>query len=182
MLQTQQLYAHMDTDLKVTLRDKLDAIAPEYGLLDLVYPSFVGTLTSDILPRHSCSCWLQVRCHGYATPPVSAADAVDGLSSLLDAATGLRIEVEVDGARHGGEWFGGGKVWHANGRWNVDAEDSAKPKEGGGEGEGEDVQDEEEEDGKRISEFTKNFWNAFDALSEYVSPSLSHVIAFRCTY
>ncbi|KZV71906.1 CDC45-like protein [Peniophora sp. CONT] len=148
VLQTQQLYAHMDTDLKKALREKLDDIAPEYGLLDLVYPSFV-------------------RCHGYATPPLSAADAVDGLSALLDAATGVRIEVEVDGARHGGEWFGGGKVWRANGRWNVNDEEGGKTDGNTENHDGENgAADDEENEGKENSEFTKNFWNAFDALSD----------------
>ena len=111
----------------------------------------------------------QVRCHGYAIPPLSAADAVDGLSALLDAATGVRIEVEVDGARHGGEWFGGGKVWRANGRWNVDDEEGRKTNGTGGDGDDENAAaDEEQDEGKENSAFTKNFWNAFDALSEYV--------------
>jgi len=35
-----QHYAHIDMDLKHPLRDKLDAIAPEYGMIELTYPSF----------------------------------------------------------------------------------------------------------------------------------------------
>jgi len=73
----------MDMDLKHQLRDKLDAIAPEYGMIELTYPSCV-------------------RCYGYHMQPLSAADAVDALNALLDAATGVRIEIEADGARNGG--------------------------------------------------------------------------------
>lgn len=133
----------MDMDLKNQLRDKLDAIAPEYGMVELTYPSFV-------------------RCYGYHMQPLSAADAVDALNALLDAATGVRIEVETDGARNGGEWFGGARVWRATGRWGV-----SESKENTG------VRDQEEEhamDGKedegRESCLVRNFWNAFDALEE----------------
>ncbi|ETW85742.1 hypothetical protein HETIRDRAFT_310882 [Heterobasidion irregulare TC 32-1] len=100
--QTQQPYSHMDMDLKRELRTKLDAIAPEYGMVDLTYPSFV-------------------RCYGYHMQPLSAADAVEVLEALLDAATGVRIEVEVEGARNGGEWFGGGHGdwWVTRNFWNA---------------------------------------------------------------
>ncbi|KAI0306549.1 CDC45 family [Multifurca ochricompacta] len=133
--QTQQLYAHMDMDLKRQLRDKLDAIAPEYGMIELTYPSFV-------------------RCYGYHMQPLSAADAVDVLNALLDAANGVRIEVGVDGARHGGEWFGSGHVWRAAGRWtNVR-----------GRSQGEEHVEEAEEEHE--SWLVRNFWNAFDALED----------------
>ncbi|KAF7338690.1 Cell division control protein 45 [Mycena venus] len=94
ILQTQQPYSHMDMDLKKTLVQKLNDIAPEYGLIELTYPSFM-------------------RCFGYRSQPLSAADAVEGVSALLDVAEGIKLEVEVEGARNGGEWFGGGKVWEA---------------------------------------------------------------------
>src|SRR5579863_604746 len=135
----------MDMDLKRQLRDKLDAIAPEYGMIELTYPSFV-------------------RCYGYHMQPLSAADAVDALNALLDAATGVRIEVEVDGARNGGEWFGGGGVWRAAGRWGG-PETNEK---GGVRGLGQ-----QEEEGNATGErgvegrescLVRNFWNAFDAL------------------
>ena len=73
----------MDMDLKYQLRDKLDAIAPEYSMVELTHPSFV-------------------RYYGYHMQPLSATDAVDALNALLDAATGVRIEVEADGGRNGG--------------------------------------------------------------------------------
>ncbi|KAK4686203.1 cell division control protein 45, partial [Tremellales sp. Uapishka_1] len=81
--QCQQAYAHMDMDLKRHLRLKLDSIAPEYGLVELVYPSFTRTF-------------------GFQLSSLSAADAVEGLSALLEAAHGVRMEVEVEGGRGGG--------------------------------------------------------------------------------
>ncbi|KAI0319793.1 CDC45-like protein [Amylostereum chailletii] len=147
-MQTQQSYAHMDMDLKRDLRSKLEAIAPEYGMVDLSYPSFV-------------------RCYGYHMQPLSAVDAVEALTALLDAATGVHMEVEIEGARHGGEWFGGGRVWKAPGKWNV--EERPRKADDGERQAGEDVQNDEgeDEDSKdREPWLVKNFWNAFDALSD----------------
>lgn len=151
----------MDMDLKRELRTKLDAIAPEYGMVDLTYPSFV-------------------RCYGYHMQPLSAADAVEVLEALLDAATGVRIEVEVEGARNGGEWFGGGRVWRAGGRWGEDDKDKKKEMdkangiggEGGGGGPNVNGQASEEDEidagDKQDGDWwvTRNFWNAWDALNE----------------
>ena len=134
----------MDMDLKRQLRDKLDAIAPEYGMIELTYPSFV-------------------RCYGYHMQPLCAADAVDTLNALLDAATGVKIEIDADGARNGGEWFGGGRVWRAAGRWGVpETKENTSTRIHG--------QDEEQAAGEggeaRGSWLVRNFWNAFDALEE----------------
>ena len=139
----------MDMDLKRQLRDKLDAIAPEYGMVELTYPSFV-------------------RCYGYHTQPLSAADAVDALNALLDAATGVRIEVEADGVRNGGEWFGGARVWRAAGRWGVP---TAQEKESLRDRSQEEelaaaAEAEAEKQEERESWLVRNFWNAFDALEE----------------
>jgi cell division control protein 45 len=136
----------MDMDLKRQLRDKLDAIAPEYGMIELTYPSFV-------------------RCFGYHMQPLSAADAVDVLNALLDAATGVRIEVEADGVRNGGEWFGGGRVWRAAGRWGVPKTKEKASVHGHGQRE-ELAAEAETEQGERESWLVRNFWNAFDALEE----------------
>lgn len=146
----------MDLDLKNSLRSKLEAIAPEYGLLELSYPSFT-------------------RCFGYRSAPLSAADAVEGISALLDVAGGVRIEVEVEGARNGGEWFGGGRVWETDRRHRgehgaigeapMHGDEAANAKQAGLEGE----QGDDDEQGKMdVPWWTKNFWTAFDALSEYV--------------
>ena len=147
----------MDIDLKSSLRSKLESIAPEYGLLELSYPSFT-------------------RCFGYRSPPLSAADAVEAISALLDVAGGVRMEVEVEGARNGGEWFGGGKVWEVEarrGERRVGEREDREVGEGGGEGnrrvEGPDgeVEGAEKEVGKvEVEWWKKNFWTAFDALSE----------------
>ncbi|KAJ7724088.1 CDC45-like protein [Mycena maculata] len=161
LLQTQQPYSHMDMDLKKSLVTKLNDIAPEYGLIELSYPSFM-------------------RCFGYRSQPLSAADAVEGISALLDVAGGLRMEVEVEGARNGGEWFGGGKVWEAthnardNGRRKREERENippaghtaaaTKPKRIG---EREELDDDAEAEGtKDVQWWVKNFWTAFDALSD----------------
>lgn len=138
----------MAMDLKRELRDKLEAIAPEYGMVELSYPSFV-------------------RCYGYHTQPLAAADAVEALNALLDAATGLTMEVEVVGARNGGEWFGGGRVWQASGRWASEIIEKQRKKERQVEGEGEGVvldEDGTADEGK--SYLARNFWSAFEALTE----------------
>ncbi|KAG8217392.1 CDC45 family [Butyriboletus roseoflavus] len=149
--QTQQLHAHMDLDLKHQLRSKLDTIAPEYGLVELTYPSFV-------------------RCFGYRAPPLSAADAVEAVSALLDVAGGIRMEVEVEGARHGGEWFGSGRVWEGSKHAINETPESRERGEGvntNGEGDGENPDGTEER--TEVSWWVRNFWAAYDALADIVS-------------
>ncbi|KAJ7632171.1 CDC45-like protein [Roridomyces roridus] len=162
LLQTQQPYSHMDMDLKKSLVTKLGEIAPEYGLVELSYPSFM-------------------RCFGYRSQPLSAADAVEGISALLDVAGGLRMEVEVEGSRNGGEWFGGGKLWEATGgsrdtgrrkreeRENIPpAGAAAVSNKSKRIGEGEEDEDAQAEGTKEVQWWVKNFWTAFDALSDIV--------------
>ena len=150
----------MDMDLKRTLRNQLDAIAPEYGLTELSFPSFV-------------------RCYGYHMPPLSAIDAVEALQALLDAATGVHIEVEVDGARHGGEWFGGGRVWQAPGKWSTD-DGSHRKVDAGGELEEPrtDGQGEADDNKNREPWLVRNFWNAFDALYEWVPINARLIVSY----
>ncbi|OZJ06275.1 hypothetical protein BZG36_00775 [Bifiguratus adelaidae] len=62
----QQIYVYMDVELKKILRQKLESVAPQYGLDNIIYRSFV-------------------RQHGYKCS-ISASDAVYGLSALLSAA------------------------------------------------------------------------------------------------
>ncbi|KAJ7470263.1 CDC45-like protein [Mycena latifolia] len=158
--QTQQPYPHMDMDLKKSLIRKLNDIAPEYGLVELSYPSFM-------------------RCFGYRSQPLSAADAVEGVSALLDVAEGLRLEVEVEGARNGGEWFGGGKVWEATSnaragrrkreeRENIPPTGRQDPNAPAAKAKqiGEETDDNPDADGKDVQWWVKNFWTAFDALSD----------------
>ncbi|KAJ7184280.1 CDC45-like protein [Mycena filopes] len=175
ILQTQQPYSHMDMDLKKTLLQKLNVIAPEYGLVELSYPSFM-------------------RCFGYRSQPLSAADAVEGVSALLDVAGGIKMEVDVEGARNGGEWFGGGKVWEAaatardNSRRKREERENIPPGGQGaagaakakpvGEG-GEVDEDAEGEGSKEVQWWVKNFWTAFDALSD-IGP-LRHALNLSMT-
>lgn len=147
----------MDMDLKKGLVNKLNEIAPEYGLIELTYPSFM-------------------RCFGYQSQPLSAADAVEGVSALLDVASGVRMELEVEGARNGGEWFGGSKLWEGpSGRRRRDDERENVPPGGRVSGLGEtkvkplrDGTDGNELEAGRseVEWWVKNFWDAYDALSE----------------
>lgn len=144
LAQCQQSYSHMDTDLKRELRQKMEDIAPEYGLLELSYPSFV-------------------RSFGYKFQPLCAADVVDGVSALLEAAGGLRVDIEVEGARNGGEWFGTGRQWvmrRDDNKENVPIRSNGHggPKPNGANGDAEEWQEDEW--------WKNNFWVAFDALGK----------------
>lgn len=146
--QTQQPYSHMDLDLKKDLIKKLNDFAPEYELLELLYPSFI-------------------RCYGYHSQPLSAADAVEGIGALLDIAGGVRMEVEIEGARNGGEWFGAGSLWEASkyeqeGGRKADVANRAD-REAGEEG------TETTAKGIQVPWWVKNFWAAHDALADITS-------------
>lgn len=143
----------MDMALKKDLHAKLEAITPEYGMVELSYASFT-------------------RCAGYRASPLSAADGVEAVSALLDAAGGVRLEIEVEGARNGGEWFGGGHVWQLGGmqgsRWRDEERENIPP---GGQAaltQKPNVEEEgEEEQGKKqVQWWVRNFWTAFDSLNE----------------
>ncbi|KAF8654220.1 hypothetical protein AX16_003744 [Volvariella volvacea WC 439] len=162
--QTQQPYHHMDLDLKKDLVKKLTDIAPEYGLVELSYPSFM-------------------RCSGYKSQPLSASDAVEGITALLDVAGGVRLEVEIEGARNGGEWFGGGRLWEARGRekepyrvGSNDTRESGLPNGSHGlvngvaqRGDGEAETADPTEAKPDEAWWVKNFWTAYDALADIVS-------------
>lgn len=121
----------MDMDLKRQLRDKLDAIAPEYDMVELSYPSFA-------------------RSYGFHTAPMSAADMVEALAALLEVGSGDRMEIEIDGARNGGEWFGGLRVWESH------KDTTDRP-----------IATSTDENNKPIDWWIRNFWMAYDALDEY---------------
>ncbi|KAI8646057.1 CDC45 family [Parasitella parasitica] len=82
--QCQQVYTHMDMDLKQMLRNKIEVVAPLYGLTDICYPSFTKS--------YGWECCL------------SASDVVYSLSTILEtspaAATRLGAEIKH---RHGNE-------------------------------------------------------------------------------
>lgn len=138
----------MDMDLKKALVQKLDDVAPEYGLVELSYPSFM-------------------RCYGYHSQPLSAADAVESISALVDFAGGARLEVEMEGHRHGGEWFGGGKIWDPTG-YERDPTTSSKPKTASNNADNAQRNggDDAEEDSSDLQWWKKNFWFAYDSLTE----------------
>lgn len=144
--QCQQAYSHMDMDLKKTLPEKLEAIAPEYGLIELAYPSFTRT-------------------YGFQLSSLSAADAVEGLSSLLEAAVGVRLEVEREGGRNGGEWFGGTRTWNYGGgvaairNGGTEDKENVDPR-------GNNDEAPTQEKKKDENWYAQNFWIAYDACDE----------------
>lgn len=75
LIHSRQHYNNMPLDLRNSVVTRLEAIAPEYGLTELVFKSFI-------------------RSYGYRSSPLSAMDSVEGLNALLIAATGVRIEVQ----------------------------------------------------------------------------------------
>ncbi|PLW12284.1 hypothetical protein PCANC_08198 [Puccinia coronata f. sp. avenae] len=79
LLQCQQSYTHMDMDLKRTLTEKVESIAPDYGLFELSFPSFV-------------------RAYGYQSV-LSASDCIECISAILEVATGVRLDFN---SLHGG--------------------------------------------------------------------------------
>lgn len=139
----------MAKDLRLSLRQKLDQLAPEYGLVELSYPSFM-------------------RCYGYRSQPLSAGDAVEALSALIDVAGGTRIEVEVEGTRNGGEWFGGGKIWDGGreGRHRDDERENVPPGVLANVVKAQGVDGKDDGDNGELQWWVKNFWSAYDALSE----------------
>jgi cell division control protein 45 len=139
----------MDADLKRKLREQMDAIAPEYGLDDLAYPSFVKSF-------------------GFRSQPLCAADVVESVSALMQAANGVRLQVENLDGQGGGEWFSGTRLWdmrqksladlngvsnersRAAGNADFPSEDDLQGADGSGSSMG------------RL--WVKNFWVAFDSL------------------
>lgn len=133
----------MDMDLKATLKDKLEEVAPEYGLVELHYSSFM-------------------RAFGYRCSALSAADGVEGLNALLEAATGIRVEIEQDGGKGGGEWFGATKAWTVSGISGSNAFAYREDAEKGAAGDDELTRHARVEQ-KRCE---KNFWVSYDAMQE----------------
>lgn len=148
----------MDMSLKKDLQAKLESITPEYGMVELTYASFM-------------------RCCGYRSLPLGAADSVEAVSALLDAASGVRLEIEVEGARNGGEWFGAGRAWAVHGqqnKWTDDERENIPPggapsaPAGVGANGKKPSEAENEEDPKKgtVQPWVRNFWSAYDSLNE----------------
>ena len=141
-------------DLKKSLRQKLEDVAPEYGLVELSYPSFM-------------------RCYGYRSQPLSAADAVESISALLEIAGGVRMEIEAEGARNGGEWFSGSRIWEVTtGRQgkrhkgSIDTDGRVSSGEMDDRAPQETISEEATLEKRPAQWWVNNFWTAFDALDE----------------
>lgn len=153
----------MDLDLRRQLIPRIQSIAPEYGMTECVYLSFL-------------------RSFGYQSSPLSAADTVEGLSALLIAAHGVRIKVDAPGMTFSGngvgaggqrgaygaatgagstasDLFGGKKTWSLGAAMDTGKQRAA---EDGDEGEREDAQT----GGTTNSEtdWVRNFFAAYNAL------------------
>lgn len=129
------------------MRAKLDAIAPEYGLVELAYPSFT-------------------RSYGFKTQPLSAADMVEALAALLQVSGGVKMEIEVEGARNGGEWFGGGRIWDA--KWREEDRENIPPSRTNASQNNHNTFEPAETSGgqKSLEWWVRNFWTAYDALDD----------------
>lgn len=145
----------MDMDLRRKLREQIDVIAPEYGLHDLIYPSFI-------------------RSFGFKSQPLSAADVVECVLALLQAASGVQLQVESLEGKGGGEWFGGNRLWdlraksmaEGNGAatqtWQAPESDASEDDLIGADG----------SNSTMSRWWVKNFWVAFDALGLELVPHL----------
>lgn len=140
--QSRETYQHMDVDLKTKLYMNIDALAPEYGLTELTYKSFV-------------------RKSGFRSD-VSAADAVEGIGSLLEAATGVRLDFGGGTGRE--EWSQGIKSWVSK---SDDAAAAAARRVNGAAAGGAAADENEEEEDADVAAANwqvRNFWLAWDAL------------------
>jgi len=76
------------------------------------------------------------------------------------------MEVDVEGARHGGEWFGSGRVWEGSNRSGVYEGRESGGIKTTGENDGENADDAEER--TEVPWWVKNFWAAYDALGDII--------------
>lgn len=159
----------MDMDLKRNLRSKVDTVAPEYGLFDLSYPSFV-------------------RAYGYQSV-LSSSDVVECVSALLEVANGVRLDF---GNEIGGAVWAGSKDWSSGiGRADGELGNDGEDEDGGPARNGHPGSDKENHangqngqaaNGLRAEEaaavaaakakkreeawWVRNFWMAYDALGQ----------------
>ncbi|KAG8965065.1 hypothetical protein FRC05_003380 [Tulasnella sp. 425] len=162
--QAQQSFMYMNSELRESLPDQLDNIGAESGLIELSYPSFTKS-------------------YGNEMQRTSAADVLAGAGALLEAARGVRLTIEVEGGKGGGELFGGERIWDlrkesGRGKENVPLRNNGHAgsdqmsRPGNGQPESGDMEEieavgEQMIDGQPVS--VHNFWAAFDALGNNTS-------------
>jgi len=137
----------MDMDLKLSLRTKVDSIAPEYGLFDLAYPSFI-------------------RAAGYQ-PVLSASDSVESIGALLEVGTGIRLDF---GREEGFKTWGGyvrGEEDDLKPKATASQSERAKlqPIENGADRPQEVINENDARVDYDDQWWVKNFWLAWNALS-----------------
>lgn len=191
LIHSRQHHNNMPLDLRSSLISRLESIAPEYGLAELVFRSFI-------------------RSFGYRSNPLSAMDTVEGLNALLTAATGIKIEVQDEALTFSGaapgnssigmdsrgayggqgtpvssELFGAKRLWSIGGggadsRSRDDKENNAPPRNGSNDadGEGEDQEanqlgDSEVYPSKQQAAWVRNFFATYEALDTKKSSNLS---------
>jgi len=91
---------------------------------------------------------------------------VEGLEALLEVSSGVKMEIEIEGARNGGEWFGGGKVWDA--RWREEDGENVPPAGVSDLTIDRLVSQKPEGNGlkKSLEWWVRNFWTAYDSLDD----------------
>lgn len=145
----------MASDLKASLIPSVTELAPEYGLDDLLFPSFL-------------------RRSGYRSE-LSAADAVEGLGALLEVASGVRLDFNAaSGAAAAGmagqgkgnnkvQVMGSGREEWASRFGGARAREKEEEREDGEEETEEEKADRRAKRDKDDRE--RNFWLAWDALN-----------------
>lgn len=143
----------MDMDLKRSLRAKVEGVAPEYGLYELSYPSFI-------------------RAFGYQSI-LAAADVVECIAALLEVANGVRMDF---GNEVGGAVWSGSKSWASGIGEDDGADDGPENKEnlppangaanGNAQSRTEEAAAVAAAKAKQREEawWVRNFWMAYDAL------------------
>lgn len=158
LTQGRQTFEHMDLDLRRNLTSEIEKIAPEYGLTECVYASFL-------------------RSFGYQSSAMSAADAVEGLTALLTAAHGVRIDVDAPGMTFAGMGVGAGgqrgayaaatgegqtssEMFGGKRAWNLGGASDSKEKHGEADDEEEDAEGAQNNE----ADWVRNFFSAYNSL------------------
>lgn len=169
--QSQQGYFYMNPEIRETLAAQIDNFGPECGLVEPTYASFTKS-------------------YGNEMSRTSAADVLAGITALLEAAKGVKLMVQVEGGKGGGELFGTERIWDlrkqhgVKGKENIPlggekkrlADGNSKSGRANTDAEDEDTEDADdmEIDGDKV--WRQNFWLAFDALGTKSVLDLRHVL------